>query len=107
MSAAAPLLNDVVAVTAVESHVRTPSRFLAPRGDATEPPARVVEYVRIPSVGLSSPSLLRWPVSPHSRIPNWPTRLLFVWALLALGMLARPCQPRAAPAWGAPSEGSR
>ncbi len=74
-------------------------RFVAPCEDASEPPARVVEYVRPPrsvrveAEPLASWSERPWPVSPHSRLPNWLTRLLVVWGLITLASLVGPCRP--------------
>ncbi len=72
-------------------------RFIAPREDASEPPARVLEYVRPPRSGrvepLASWSERPWPVSPHSGLPNGLIRLLVVWGLLTLASLVGPCRP--------------
>lgn len=84
----------------VELHTETlaPPRFVAPHDDVSEPPTRVVEHVRPPrSVRVESePPASRterpWPISPHSRLPNWLTRFLAIWGLLTLASLVGPCR---------------
>ena len=75
------------------------ARFVVPCGDLSEPPARVVEYVRRADPIRVEPergaewSARPWPVSPHSQLPNWLTRLLVVWGLFTLASLVGPCRP--------------
>ena len=78
-------------------------RFVAPLDDVAEPPARVVEYVRpARSMRVEPEPLPSWirrapPVSPHSRLPVWLTRLLLVWGLITLASLVGPCRPLSPP----------
>lgn len=78
-------------------------RFVAPYEDASEPPARVVEYVRparsmrVEPEPLPSSYAGPWPVSPHSRLPGWLARLLVVWGLITLVSLVGPCRPATPP----------
>ena len=76
-----------------------PSRFVVACPDAPEPPARVIEYVRLAHSARVEPEPLPassgspWPVMPHSRLPNRLTRLLVAWGLLTLASLTGPCRP--------------
>ncbi len=76
-----------------------PARFVTPHDDVSEPPTRVVEYVRPPhpvrveSEPLASRTARPWPIQPHSRLPNWLARFLALWGLLTLASLTGPCRP--------------
>ncbi len=83
----------------VEFQIETRPRFVVPYDDTDAPPARVVEYVRPSRSVRAEPDVppfrsgAPWPVMPHSRLPNWLTRLLVVWGLLTLASLVGPCRP--------------
>ena len=72
-------------------------RFVGPRDDVSEPPARVVEYVRPPYVGrvdaLQPSRAAAAPIRAHSRLPPWLFRLLLAWGVLTLVSLVGPCRP--------------
>ena len=72
-------------------------RFVGQRDDVAEPPARVVEYVRLPHPArvdsrLHSPTTAE-PIRPHSRLPPWLFRVLVAWGVLTLASLAGHCGP--------------
>ena len=72
-------------------------RFVGPHDDVSEPPARVIEYIRLPQTARSD-SRLPAPASveairAHSRLPPWLFRLLLAWGVLTLVSLVGPCRP--------------
>ena len=72
-------------------------RFVGPRDDVSEPPARVIEYVRLPHAarvdsGRPSPAPVE-PIRAHSRLPTWLFRLLLAWGALTIASIIGPCRP--------------
>lgn len=72
-------------------------RFVGPRDDVSEPPARVIKHVRSPHAarvdsGRPYPGSVE-PVRAHSRLPPWLFRLLLAWGVLTIASIVGPCRP--------------